>query len=226
VTVIPPGGGEIIGDTPERRVEILSDDPSINATFSRFGAGQAGASLHVHREHSDLFYVLEGELTVRLGAEDRQVAVPAGSVARVPPNVVHGFRNASDADVRYLNFHVPGQRFTNYMRGLRDGVKFAYDQFDPPQDGGVPASAAAVGEPVVDIEALRLEERWGEQDEDVHTHDFVSSLYVLEGDVLLSLDGERHTLSPGTFAQVPAGVPHALSFPERARFLSLRTPNR
>jgi quercetin dioxygenase-like cupin family protein len=163
---------------------------------------------------------------VRLGPEDRQVTVPAGSVARVPPNVVHGFRNASDADVRYLNFHAPGQRFTDYMRGLRDGVKFAYDQFDPPEDGGVPATAAAVGEPVVDIEALRLEERVGEQDEDVHTHDFVASLYVLEGEVVLNLDGERHTLSPGTFAQVPAGIPHALAFPERARFLSLRTPNR
>jgi quercetin dioxygenase-like cupin family protein len=226
VTVIPPGEGEIIGDSAERRVEILSDDPTLNATLSRFAPAREGADLHVHREHSDLFYVLEGELTVRLGPEDRQVTVPAGSVARVPPNVVHGFRNAGDADVRYLNFHVPGQRFTDYLRGLRDGVKFAYDQFDPPHDGGVPPSAAAIGESVVDIDALRLEERWGEADEDVHTHEFVASLYVLEGDVVLALDGERHNLSPGTFAQVPAGVPHALGFPRPARFLSLRTPNR
>jgi quercetin dioxygenase-like cupin family protein len=226
VTVIPPGGGEIVGDSAERRVEILSDDPAINATLSRFGPGREGASLHVHREHSDLFYVLEGELTVRLGPEDRQVIVPAGSVARVPPGVVHGFRNASDADVRYLNFHVPGQRFTDYMRGLRDGVPFAYDQFDPPADGGVPANEAAIGEPVVDIDALRLEERCGEHDEDVHAHDFVASLYVLEGEAVLALDGERHTLSPGTFAQVPPGVPHALAFPRRTRYLSLRAPNR
>ena len=57
-------------------------------------------------EHSDLFYVLEGELTVRLGAGGRGGGrSPAGSVAHVPPNVVHGFRNASDADVGYLNFH-------------------------------------------------------------------------------------------------------------------------
>jgi quercetin dioxygenase-like cupin family protein len=225
VTVIPPGGGEIIGDSEERRVEILSDDPAINATLSRFGPGRAGADLHVHREHSDLFYVLEGELTVRLGPEGREVTVPAGSVARVPPNVVHGFRNASDADVRYLNFHVPGQRFTDYMRGLRDGVKFAYDQFDPPEDGGVPASEAAIGESVVDTDALGLEVRRGEEGEDVHTHAFVASLYVLEGEVVLTLDGERHALPAGTFAQVPAGVPHALAFPQPARFLSLRTPN-
>lgn len=223
--MIPPGGGEIIGDSAERRVEILSDDPALNATLSRFAPGREGAGLHVHYEHSDLFYVLEGELTVRLGPEDRQVTVPAGSIARVPPNVVHGFRNASDADVRYLNFHVPGQRFTDYLRSLRDGIKFSYDQFDPPEDGGVPASDAAIGETVVDIDALRLEERRGERDEDEHAHDFVASLYVLEGEVVLTLDGERHTLAAGTFAQVPAGVPHALAFPGPARFLSLRTPN-
>ena len=68
----------------------------LHATLSRFGPGRDGADLHVHTEHSDLFYVLEGELTVRLGVEDEQVTVPAGALARVPPNVVHGFRNASD----------------------------------------------------------------------------------------------------------------------------------
>ena len=47
--------------------------------------------------------------------------MPAGTLARVPPDVVHGFRNASDADVRYLNLHAPGREFANFMRALRDG---------------------------------------------------------------------------------------------------------
>jgi len=225
VTVIPPGGGEIVGDSAERRVEILSDDPAINATLSRFGPGREGACLHVHREHSDLFYVLDGELTVRLGPEDRQLTVPTGSVARVPPGVVHGFRNASDADLRYLNFHVSGLRFTDYMRGLRDGVPFAYDQFDPPADGGVPASEAAIGEPVVDIDALRLAERLGEVDEEIHVHDdHVESLYVLEGEAVVTLGEEALPAPAGSWAQVPRGVAHALAFPRRTRYLSLRTP--
>ena len=97
-TVIPPGGGEAIGDSPERRVEILCDDEALNATWSRFSAGRAGADLHVHRHHSDIFYVLEGELTVMLGLDGERVAVPAGTLARVPPLVVHGFRNASEAE--------------------------------------------------------------------------------------------------------------------------------
>jgi mannose-6-phosphate isomerase-like protein (cupin superfamily) len=99
--VIPPAGGEVVGDAPDRRVEILSDDEKLNATWSRFGPRREGANLHVHREHTDLFYVLEGELTVRLGPEDEPVAVHAGTLARVPPLVVHGFRNGSDAEVRY-----------------------------------------------------------------------------------------------------------------------------
>ena len=121
LTVIPPGGGEVVGDKPGRRVEILSDRDPLHATLSRFGPGMEGADLHVHQHHTDFFYVLEGELTVRLGAETQQVRVPAGNLAWVPPDVVHGFRNASDADMRYLNFHAPGCRFADYMRSLRDG---------------------------------------------------------------------------------------------------------
>ena len=91
--VIPPGGGEVIGDSPDRRVEILADHDAVHATWSRFGPRRDGADLHIHRRHTDLFYVLEGELTLRLGAEGEGVAVPAGTLARVPPLVVHGFRN-------------------------------------------------------------------------------------------------------------------------------------
>ena len=129
----------------DRRVEILSDDETLNATWSRFGSQREGADLHVHRHHTDCFYVLEGELTVRLGLEGEPLGVPAGTLARVPPLVVHGFRNGADAEVRYLNFHAPGQRFAEYLRAMRDGRSFTYDQHPPPEDGGRPASEAVVG---------------------------------------------------------------------------------
>ena len=143
---IPAGGGEVIGDAPHRRVEILSDDETLSATWSRWAPRRVGADLHVHRHHSDLFYVLEGELTLRLGSEDQPVVIPAGTLARVPPLVVHGFRNASDAQVLYLNFHAPGERFADYLRATRDGRSFSYDQHDPPEDGGRPTSEAVVGD--------------------------------------------------------------------------------
>jgi quercetin dioxygenase-like cupin family protein len=227
MTVIAPGGGEIVGNAPERRVEILSDHPLLTATLSRYGPGRAGADLHVHLAHSDLFYVLEGELTVRLGVEDRQVTVPAGSLARVPPGVVHGFRNAGDASLRYLNFHAPGQRFADYLRGMRDGRPFAYDQFAPPPGGGVdPASAevTAGAEVLADVEAIRVAVRDGEP-EPHHDHPGrIEAQYVLSGSLTATVGGEQVSAPAATWVQIDPGVPHALEFSEPTRLLTVHAP--
>jgi mannose-6-phosphate isomerase-like protein (cupin superfamily) len=135
---------ELIGDSPDRRVEILLERDALHVTWSRFGPGRDGADLHIHRHHSDMFYVLDGELTLKL--ETGEVAVPAGTLVTVPPLVVHGFRNGGDADVRYLNLHAPGTGFADYMRGLRDKRKVPFDQEPPPADGTRPASDVAYEE--------------------------------------------------------------------------------
>ena len=121
---------ELLGDAPDRRVELLCEHDDVHMTLTRMGPGRAGADLHVHREHTDIFQVLDGELTVMLA--DEEVVLGPGELIHVPPHVVHGFRNGSDADVRYLNLHVPGVGFADYMRGLRDGVKVPFDQHPPP----------------------------------------------------------------------------------------------
>jgi len=234
----------VIRDTAASRVEILSDDETLNATWSRFAAHRVGADLHVHRHHFDLFYVLEGELTVRLGLEDEPVTAPAGTLARVPPLVVHGFRNASDADVAYLNFHAPGERFTDYLRAMRDGEAFSYDQHDPPEDGGRPTSEAVVGGPerVVDRPGLRVElladvEELGISETrsapggpappaHVHRH-HVESFYVLAGELTFTVAGRELRATAGSWVQVPPEVPHtfALTGSDEARFLNLHTPS-
>src|SRR6185295_14268138 len=99
--VIPAGSGEVIGDAADRTVLVLSECDELHATWSRFGPGRDGAGLHIHYHHTDLFYVLEGELTVKL-AEDEAITAGPGTLVSIPPLVVHGFRNASDADVKYL----------------------------------------------------------------------------------------------------------------------------
>jgi quercetin dioxygenase-like cupin family protein len=240
-TVVPRGGGEIIGDAPERRVEILSDHEALNATWSRFGPRREGADLHVHRRHTDLFYVLDGVMTVRLGTEGESVKVPAGTLARVPPLVVHGFANETDAELRYLNLHAPGQDFANYLRALRDGRTLDYDQEVPPADGGRPVTEAVVGEdgPVAEPGGVRIvvladteeigvaetsAERGGRPARaHVHTR-HVESLYVLEGELEVAW-GERTVPAPaGSWIQVPPGVPHACRCSRPVRFLALQTP--
>lgn len=218
VTVIPPRGGEVIGDSPQRRVEILADHPSLHATWTRFGPGQEGADLHVHRDHTDLFYVLEGEFTLRLGPEGEPNVLRAGTLARMPAGVVHGFRNAGDAELRFLNFHAPGVGFAGYMRDLRDGRPAAYDQWDPPEDGGRPISEVEFGErvddPAIKIFPAAIEPGATESHEDVrHTE-----LYVLEGELLVN--GER--AEAGAWAHVAPGEPHTLE--GAARFLVIHTP--
>ncbi len=236
--VVGPGEGEIVGDAPDRRVDILCDDDALHATWSRFAAGRDGADLHVHRRHTDLFYVLEGELTIRLGPQGEAVAVPVGTLARIPPLVVHGFRNASAADVRYLNLHAPGRGFADYMRALRDGRTGAYDQHTPPPDGGrAPADAVFAGdgpeadEPgmravlLADVEEItvarvELEPRASPPP---HTPGRTTWFYVLGGELAIAI-GETGLQAPrGTWAQIPAGVAHSLSTAgsEPTRFLTL-----
>lgn len=231
-SVIRFGGGEVIGDAPDRRVEILSDADGLHATWSRFAAGRDGADLHVHRAHTDLFYVLEGELTLRLGSGGEEVVLPAGTLARMPPLVVHGFRNGGDEEVRYLNLHAPGRGFSDYLRALRDGRSLTYDQFDPPADGGRPVSDAVVtsdGPVLADIAEISVERERrqpGEAPSSAQLPDHVASFYVLEGELVLHAGERELRAAVGSWAQVAPGVEHALAAAgsEPVSLLSIRTP--
>jgi mannose-6-phosphate isomerase-like protein (cupin superfamily) len=242
--LVPRGGGEIIADSPDRRVEILSDQESLHATWSRFGPRRGGADLHVHRRHTDLFYVLEGELTVGLGAGDEGAVVPPGTLARVPPLVVHGFRNGSDAEVRYLNFHAPGQGFADYLRALRDGRTFSYDQHPPPPDGGHPPTEAVVGREgfvsdwaglrvalLADVEEIGVSEAWsepGRPSPPPHLHRrHLESFYVLEGEMTFTAGRHELRAQAGSWVKVPPDMPHTFAFPgdRPGRFLNVHTPS-
>jgi mannose-6-phosphate isomerase-like protein (cupin superfamily) len=221
IAVVEPRAGEVIGDAPDRRVEILSDHDSLNATWSRFGPGRDGADLHIHRRHTDLFYVLDGRLTLRLGHAGEELGLEAGTLVRVPPLVVHGFRNASDAEVRYLNLHAPGRRFADYLRALRDGREFTYDQEPPPEDGvRSPADVAvARGEGMLaEVEEIAVAER--SEPVDPRVEDVLISLYVLEGELAA---GDVRA-GAGAWLNVPAGTEHAIACD--GRYLEIRTPAR
>ena len=139
--------GETIADGERRALVILVARPAITVTWSRYGAGEHGPDLHVHRQHTDAFYVLEGEVMFEVGPAAERVRAPAGAFVAVPPNVVHTFANESSAAASWLNMHVPDTGFAAYLRALRDGTDAAYDQFDPPADGGRPAAEVVVSGP-------------------------------------------------------------------------------
>ena len=68
--------------------------------------GSPGPRPHLHRYHEEAFYVLEGELTVRVGP--RKIVAPAGSFVVVPRGVVHQPSNPGTEPTRVLLVFSPG----------------------------------------------------------------------------------------------------------------------
>jgi uncharacterized RmlC-like cupin family protein len=147
-------GGEVISDRAARTVMILHAEPAVTVTWSRYVPGEPGPGLHLHREHTDAFYVLSGALSFVFGPDgERAVRATAGTFVSAPPGVAHSFVNAEseDEDVTWLNIHTPDARFATFLRTGRDGRAEPFDSFDVPAqtggDGGRPAADALVVPP-------------------------------------------------------------------------------
>jgi quercetin dioxygenase-like cupin family protein len=95
---------------------VKADRPELSLLEVTFEPGR-GVAPHFHERHSDSFYVLEGEVEFHVG--DQTVDGVPGTYVLAPPNVVHWFRNVSDAPVRMLNLHTPGG-FVQYRRELAE----------------------------------------------------------------------------------------------------------
>ena len=74
-----------------------------------------GAPMHKHTHEDEISYVLDGELSViQEGVE--QVAL-AGQYVMKPRGIFHTFWNATDKEIRFIEFIVPGN-FSNYFAEL------------------------------------------------------------------------------------------------------------
>lgn len=151
---------ETISDTPTRNVLILAEDEDITITWTRFSHGERGPDLHVHHEHTDAFYMLDGELRFELGPRGEPVHVGARGFVAIPPYVGHSFVNASGADARWLNFHAPDCGFADFLRTLRAGTPGRWDSFVMPPDGGLAPELAVVspagGARVMELPGFRV----------------------------------------------------------------------
>jgi mannose-6-phosphate isomerase-like protein (cupin superfamily) len=105
---LEPGEGERI-----RNHRGLGELADIEALELYFPADFEGVDPHTHADHSDSFYVLEGEVEFLLGGEWRRVG--PGAFVSIPRNVEHGFRPAGTA-IRLLNFHTPRVGFVDSLR--------------------------------------------------------------------------------------------------------------
>jgi quercetin dioxygenase-like cupin family protein len=251
VVLLQSGEGETIFDQPERTIQILADRDELALTWFRYEPGQEGPEPHVHRRHTDAFYVLEGELEFGLGPGVAQRTGTAGTFAAAPPNVVHTFRNGSEATVVFLNIHAPNMGFAEMLRAARDGREEKaeeFDQFEPPADGGRSLSdavfrGAGEGEPIEIGESSAVLKAEGSDVDGFFSlaertlapgfrglavqrdHTLVDGFYVLEGTLSLQVDDEQVEAGPGAFGLVwPGNATFANRSAEVVRVLNLIAP--
>jgi quercetin dioxygenase-like cupin family protein len=234
----------LVVDKPERTIHIRVASEQLVVTETRYRAGERGPELHVHHEHADCFYVLDGEITLAL--EDGERTLGAGSFVLVPPDVVHTFRNDGPDDLRFFNFHAPGVGFDRYVQGLYDEELAGkpFDQHPAPDGGGRDPGLviAGAGELVTrrpalevvllgDAEELAISSSRGESrgpGPPPHFHPrHAETFHVLEGEMTFTVDGSEVRASAGDWVHVPPGTVHSFAFSgsEDVRFLSVHTPS-
>ena len=108
-----PGEGERF-ERANRVVTILADLGLVSVNEIDFDATFA-VEPHVHADHVDAFYVLEGEVEFTL--ESETVSAGPGTLVAAPPGTRHGFRNPGPGRARVLNLHAPDAGFADSVRG-------------------------------------------------------------------------------------------------------------
>ena len=143
----PIGKPEPILRSDRREISLLVAAENLSLTYASQAAGERVAGRHIHHQHTDAFYVLEGELTFEIGAERETVRIGAGGFVSAPPGVAHAFRTTGGQPARWLTIHARDGGFAAFMRGIRDGIQIDWDIARAPVDGGLPADQVIVSRP-------------------------------------------------------------------------------
>jgi len=106
---VGPEEGKAIPNPIGGRMMVKVRDGDTDGSFSVHDnvipPGSPGPLPHLHRDHEETFYVLEGELTVRVG--ERRITAPTGSFVVIPRGVVHQPSNPGTEPTRVLLMFSP-----------------------------------------------------------------------------------------------------------------------
>ena len=97
--VVAPGEGRFIavgsaGTGVTVKVSAAETDGLCTVWEGRVPPGRVGAGPHLHHGRDEFFYVLEGEVVLRVGHESHTAR--AGTFVFIPRETIHGFHNASE----------------------------------------------------------------------------------------------------------------------------------
>ena len=114
--VIAPGEGERLGIAGRLKLSTAQAGGAFEVIELD---GAKGPLPHIHHDHEECFYVIEGLFTFLLGTEEMEA--PAGSVVFVPRGTHHAFRPGQGA--RALVFSIPGGLLEGFFRELLEGLQ-------------------------------------------------------------------------------------------------------
>jgi quercetin dioxygenase-like cupin family protein len=97
---------------------LLAATGDLTVTENELEPGTEPGDPHYHANHTDSFYVLEGELEFRI--DGRTVRATAGTLVVAPRGAVHAFPVAIGSRARFLNIHAPNLDFDGYLRKLNE----------------------------------------------------------------------------------------------------------
>ena len=135
--VLQPGEGRMVSHRPGHNIifKAAGDDTRGAYTLCEYTAApSAGPPPHIHHNDDEAFYLLEGELTVRVGG--REALATAGSFVFLPRGVVHTFKNTGSGPARFLVIASPSG-FERYL----DDMAAAFLAAGAPPD---PATSAEI----------------------------------------------------------------------------------
>jgi quercetin dioxygenase-like cupin family protein len=108
-----PGEGELLhGKRREIRVKYEGAEYEVLEFDCEPGFGPVDP--HVHDDHTDSFFILEGEVEFTIGEEN--VRAGPGTFVAARPGVRHGFSIPGPGRARFLNVHAPGAGFIGRIR--------------------------------------------------------------------------------------------------------------
>ena len=118
--IVPPGGGRHL-DLGNFQVEVLATSAQTSGEFSLLQTQseppQFGPPLHLHRDASEAFFVLEGQYLMFV--EDDQTLCPPGTFVYVPRAIPHTFKVVSSEPGKKLNLFSPAA-MTQFFEELAD----------------------------------------------------------------------------------------------------------
>jgi len=177
-----------------------------------------GSPWRPHTHPADqLYYVLRGEMNVRIGA--REVVAGPNDLVYIPA----GVQLAAPIDA---SAPAPSMRDVELVRSL-DESRFAPDRWSQ-----VVLADRSSGVPSVSLGVFRVPPSGPSTSSGrsaigrLHVHRFDQIYYVISGRMRLQIGLEEHEAGPNTLVILPAGMPHRSwnEGPEPELHLNLRVP--